>query len=122
MTRLLLVGYGRMGKLVESLAGEYGCEIAGVVDPVVGKDGVDSDRWSKIDVEETRAHRGIAGVPLDRLAAERDTTPFDLMLDLALADDMVTRFRVVMDAEGLRPSTSLQRGLNRWRVSIAIRM
>src|SRR5687767_16023996 len=53
MTRLLLVGYGRMGKLVESLAGEYGCEIAGIVDPLVGKDGVDSDRWktgSAIDV------------------------------------------------------------------------
>jgi len=30
MTKILLVGYGRMGKLVESLAGEYGCEIAGI--------------------------------------------------------------------------------------------
>ena len=44
--RILIVGYGRMGKLVESLAGEYGCEIAGIVDPLVGKDGVDSDRWT----------------------------------------------------------------------------
>ena len=42
--RILLVGYGRMGKLVESLAGEYGCEVAGIVDPLVGTDGVDSDR------------------------------------------------------------------------------
>jgi 4-hydroxy-tetrahydrodipicolinate reductase len=31
MTRVLLLGYGRMGRLVESLAPEYGCEIAGVV-------------------------------------------------------------------------------------------
>ena len=30
--RLLIVGYGRMGKLVESLAGEYGFAIAGRVD------------------------------------------------------------------------------------------
>jgi 4-hydroxy-tetrahydrodipicolinate reductase len=30
--KLLLVGYGRMGRLVESLAPEYGCEIAGIVD------------------------------------------------------------------------------------------
>ena len=44
MTRILLVGYGRMGKLVESLASEYGCEIAGIVDPLLGKDGVDSER------------------------------------------------------------------------------
>jgi 4-hydroxy-tetrahydrodipicolinate reductase len=50
MTRILLVGYGRMGKLVESLAGEYGCEIAGIVDPLVGKDGVDSERWKGVDV------------------------------------------------------------------------
>ena len=46
MTRILLVGYGRMGKLVESLAGEYGCEVAGIVDPLLGREGVDSDRWT----------------------------------------------------------------------------
>ena len=34
------------------------------------------------------------------LAAARGTTPFDLMLDLALADDLATRFRVVMDNDG----------------------
>src|SRR5207249_11379784 len=50
MIRILLVGYGRMGKLVESLAGEYGCEIAGIVDPLVGSDGVDSERWNGVDV------------------------------------------------------------------------
>ena len=50
MIRLLLVGYGKMGRLVESLAGEYGCEIAGIVDPAVGQDGVDSDRWKHVDV------------------------------------------------------------------------
>ena len=48
--RILLVGYGKMGKLVESLAGEYGCEIAGIVDPLLGKDGVDSERWDGVDV------------------------------------------------------------------------
>lgn len=32
MTRILLVGHGRMGRLVESLAAEYGCEVAGIVD------------------------------------------------------------------------------------------
>lgn len=30
--RILLIGHGRMGQLVESLAPAYGCEIAGVVD------------------------------------------------------------------------------------------
>jgi N-acyl-D-aspartate/D-glutamate deacylase len=59
-----------------------------------------SHRWPKIDVEETKTHRDVVGVPLDRLAADRGTTPFDLMLDLALADGMATRFRVVMDNDG----------------------
>ncbi len=48
--KILLVGHGRMGRLVESLAGEYGCEIAGIVDPPAGTDGVDSDRWRGADV------------------------------------------------------------------------
>jgi 4-hydroxy-tetrahydrodipicolinate reductase len=50
MLRILIVGYGRMGKMVESLAGEYGLEIAGIVDPLLGGDGVDSDRWTGADV------------------------------------------------------------------------
>ena len=57
-------------------------------------------RWSKIDVEETELHRHLAGIKLDRLAAERGTTPFDLMLDLALEEHLTTRFRVVMDNDG----------------------
>jgi 4-hydroxy-tetrahydrodipicolinate reductase len=48
--RILLVGHGRMGRLVESLAGEYGCDVVGVVDPPAGTDGVDSDRWTGADV------------------------------------------------------------------------
>ena len=50
MLRILLVGYGRMGKLVESLAGDYSCDVAGIVDPLVGGDGIDSDRWAGLDV------------------------------------------------------------------------
>ncbi len=50
--RILLVGYGKMGRLVGSLAGEYGCEVAGVIDPLSpeGSDGPDSDRWKGVDV------------------------------------------------------------------------
>src|SRR3954466_14982247 len=48
--RILIVGYGRMGTLVESLAAEYGCEVAGIVDPLLGADGIDSDRWAGSDV------------------------------------------------------------------------
>ncbi len=54
-------------------------------------------RWSKISVQETSVHSDVIGVPLDELAAARGTTPFDLMLDLALSDDTVTRFQVVLE-------------------------
>ena len=59
-----------------------------------------SHRWSKIDVDETDVHQDAVGVPLDELARDRGTTPFDLMLDLALADKMATRFRVVLENDG----------------------
>ena len=40
MTRVLLVGHGRMGVLVEQLAPEYGCEIAGIVTEENGVAGI----------------------------------------------------------------------------------
>jgi len=50
--RILLVGHGKMGRMVESLAPEYGCEVAGVIDPQdpAGHDGPDADRWRGVDV------------------------------------------------------------------------
>ncbi|GAB2831815.1 amidohydrolase family protein [Actinocorallia aurea] len=57
-------------------------------------------RWPKTSVEETVAHADAVGVPLDLLAERRGTTPFDLMLDLALSDGMSTRFRIVLDNDG----------------------
>jgi 4-hydroxy-tetrahydrodipicolinate reductase len=50
--RILLVGYGKMGRLVASLAPEYGGEVAGVIDPLApeGSDGPEAERWRGIDV------------------------------------------------------------------------
>jgi len=59
-----------------------------------------SHRWERMEVQETTHHQDATGIPLARLAAERGTTPFDLMIDLALDDEMSTRFRVVMDNDG----------------------
>jgi 4-hydroxy-tetrahydrodipicolinate reductase len=39
-----------MGRLIESLAPDYGCEVAGIVDPAAGGDGVDSPRWDGTEV------------------------------------------------------------------------
>jgi N-acyl-D-aspartate/D-glutamate deacylase len=59
-----------------------------------------SHRWHKVDVEETVSHGALVGIPLDQVARERGTTPFDLMLDLALSDAGTTRFRVVLENDG----------------------
>jgi 4-hydroxy-tetrahydrodipicolinate reductase len=50
--KILLVGYGKMGRMIEGLAGEFGCEIAGVIDPqsATGHDGPDAERWRGVDV------------------------------------------------------------------------
>lgn len=47
MTGLLLIGHGRMGRLVESLAAEYGIHIAGIVDR---SNAGEPDRWPAADV------------------------------------------------------------------------
>jgi 4-hydroxy-tetrahydrodipicolinate reductase len=50
--RIVLVGHGKMGRMVESLAQEYDCEVAGVIDhqsPAHGG-GPDADRWNGVDV------------------------------------------------------------------------
>ena len=50
--RILLVGHGRMGQLVADLAGEYGCEVAGIIDPLspAHSGGPEDDRWRDVDV------------------------------------------------------------------------
>jgi 4-hydroxy-tetrahydrodipicolinate reductase len=50
--RILVVGHGRMGTLVASLAGEYGCQVAGIIDSrsASNGEGADSGRWADVDV------------------------------------------------------------------------
>jgi 4-hydroxy-tetrahydrodipicolinate reductase len=50
--RLLLVGYGRMGRLVEQLAPSYGFELGGVLDEAtnVGGSGATAERCRGVDV------------------------------------------------------------------------
>ena len=50
--RILLVGFGKMGRMVGGLASEYGCEVAGVVDPASAEHGggLVDPRWDGVDV------------------------------------------------------------------------
>jgi 4-hydroxy-tetrahydrodipicolinate reductase len=65
--RILLVGHGKMGRLVGELAGQYGCEVAGVIDPAspLHGGGPDAERWT-----------GVAGV--------------DVAIDFSTADSVTT--------------------------------
>ena len=49
---ILLVGHGKMGRLVGELSGQYDCTVAGVIDPAspLHGGGPDDDRWTGVDV------------------------------------------------------------------------
>jgi 4-hydroxy-tetrahydrodipicolinate reductase len=51
-TRILIVGYGRMGRLIEELAAGHGCTVAGVldVDLNANADALGEGAWSDVDV------------------------------------------------------------------------
>lgn len=48
--RILLLGHGRMGRLVESLAPEYGGTIAGVIDETSGDRAIADGQFGDVDV------------------------------------------------------------------------
>jgi 4-hydroxy-tetrahydrodipicolinate reductase len=52
VTRILIVGYGRMGRLVERLAPEHDCEVAGVLDVDLNAsgEGLQDGAWGGVDV------------------------------------------------------------------------
>ena len=53
--------------------------------------------WDKVFVQETAAHPELADGPsLAELAARRGVDPLDVLCDVALDDDLQTRFRVVV--------------------------
>jgi len=63
MTRILLVGHGRMGVLVERLAPEYGCEIAGIVTEETGVAGISgAPESTDVAIDFTTAAAVVANV------------------------------------------------------------
>jgi 4-hydroxy-tetrahydrodipicolinate reductase len=68
MLRIVLVGHGRMGQLVGQLAGEYGCEVVGVIDPqsAAHSGAADDDRWrgaADVAIDFSLADAVVANVP-----------------------------------------------------------
>jgi len=52
IVKILLVGHGKMGRMVEALAAEYGGDVAGVIDPLSPRHGggPDAPEWDDVDV------------------------------------------------------------------------
>src|ERR1700722_8900554 len=50
--RILLVGHGKMGRLVDDLAAQYGCEVVGILDPNSPRHGggPGDERWEGVEV------------------------------------------------------------------------
>jgi 4-hydroxy-tetrahydrodipicolinate reductase len=67
--RILLVGHGRMGRMVEGLAAEYDCEVAGIVeiDNASRLETVAAD-WGQVDVAIDFSYPDAVPVNVPRLA------------------------------------------------------
>jgi N-acyl-D-aspartate/D-glutamate deacylase len=63
---------------------------SGAIDPAVGN----LAQFGRMTLEETYtpAYRPFVGQTLEQIARERGTTPFDVMMELVLADDLRTSF------------------------------
>lgn len=73
MLKLLLVGHGRMGRLVEALAPSYDFEIAGILDSRTNSGGsaLTPERWPALDVIIELSHADAFLANLPRLCSLR---------------------------------------------------
>ena len=69
--RILLLGHGRMGKLVESLAPSYDATIAGVIDEHSGDDAISNSDFGGVDVAIDFTLADAVPKNLPRLAARK---------------------------------------------------
>ena len=69
--RILLVGYGRMGRLVESLAPAHGCEIAGIVTGESGANAIAIGSFGEVDVAVDFSLPGAVMANLHQIAGRR---------------------------------------------------
>jgi N-acyl-D-aspartate/D-glutamate deacylase len=53
-------------------------------------------RWNRVFVDESRAYPELGSQSIGEMARQRGTHPFDVMVELALAEDLSTRFRIVL--------------------------
>ncbi len=60
--------------------------------------------WPTVTISESTAHPELVGRSVQSIADERGVAPFDVVSDISLADDLLTRFEIVFannDVEGV---------------------
>jgi 4-hydroxy-tetrahydrodipicolinate reductase len=97
--KLLVVGYGRMGRLVEALAPEYGCDVAGVLDEHINRDGeaLAPGSWPDVDVAIDFSTAEAVQVNFPRLAA----LGIHVVLGTTGLGDAVTRLERIAAEAGI---------------------
>jgi 4-hydroxy-tetrahydrodipicolinate reductase len=71
MTRILLLGHGRMGRLVEALASSYDSQIVGVIDEKSGRRAISDGSFGEVDVAIDFTVADAVAHNLPQLAARR---------------------------------------------------
>jgi len=61
-----------------------------------GDSGVFATKWDKTTIAETERHGGLTDRTLAEIAAQRGVEPLDAAIDLALEENLKTRFRIVL--------------------------
>ncbi|OCC23276.1 hypothetical protein MB02_11565 [Croceicoccus estronivorus] len=69
-------------------------------------------RWELMHVAETPRQPNLIGSSIADLSSERGADPFDVMIDIALADNLQTRFSVTFANDCDHDVTELLRGVN----------
>src|SRR5215212_7633507 len=121
--RLLLLGHGRMGTLVEALAPEYGCEVCGVLDDVSneGGAGLAPGRWPDVQVAIDFSIASAVEDNVRALAASK----INVIIGTTGWDDTRPRIRDIVERSGIgvegggggrRVRTSHRHGLDACRL------
>lgn len=71
MTNLLLVGHGRMGRLVESLAASHECRVVGIVTSLEGASALAARDFGAVDVAVDFSHGNAVRANLEAMAGRK---------------------------------------------------
>ena len=76
----------------------------------IARTGLLTTRWDAMPVTESATHPELVGMTLGAIAAMRGCDPWDVLCDLAVDDELRTRFRITFANDDIAGVTSLLQG------------